>query len=186
MVSWYHHCLFFNERENATLVKEVRRDLPFVEYEDVRLNLPAFIEYAFTRQRRPGFSWSQFVLQWFGQPEATLVRYEDVRRDPAGELNRIIQERAGRTLDRWRAQEIVDEFSFERQAGRAIGQENKNSFMRKGIVGDWRNHFTNEAREVFFHYAGDALVRLGYEQDDSWVKEPGGASDPRSPEDGTG
>ena len=41
--------------------------------------------------------------------------------------------------------------------------------MRKGIVGDWKNYFNKEAREIFNHYAGDQLIKLGYEKDRSWV-----------------
>ncbi len=58
-----------------------------------------------------------------------------------------------------------------RQSGRFPGQENKKSFMRKGLVGDWHNYFTQEARELFAHYAGDELILLGYEQDQTWVYE---------------
>lgn len=170
MVSWYHHCLFPNERGNAPLVQEVRRDLPFEDYEDVRGNLPAFIEYCFTRQRRPHFSWDQFVSRWHGHEGAVHVRYEDLRRDTPGELGRLARELTGRELPEGVASAVAEEFSFERQAGRRIGEENKGSFMRKGIIGDWRNQFGPEAREVFDRHAGDALVSLGYEKDHLWAK----------------
>ena len=37
------------------------------------------------------------------------------------------------------------------------------------MVGDWRNQFTREAREVFDRHAGEELILLGYEKDHSWV-----------------
>ncbi|QIN77683.1 hypothetical protein GBA65_03215 [Rubrobacter marinus] len=170
MVSWYHHCLFANERQNAPLVAETRRDLRFEDYGDVQGNLPAFLEYAFTRQRRPHFTWPDFVHQWHDRRGVVHTSYEALRRDPAGELVRISRELAGRDLDPGRAAEIADEFSFARQSGRRVGEENKGSFVRKGVVGDWRNQFTHEAREVFDRYAGEELVLLGYEQDHAWAK----------------
>ena len=74
---------------------------------------------------------------------------------------------------------IAEEFSFERQAGRRPGEEGKRSFLRKGIVGDWRKHFNQEAGEIFNRYAGSELILLGYEQDTSWVRqrEGDGAAD---------
>ena len=66
--------------------------------------------------------------------------------------------------------DTVLRFSFEKQAGRIPGQGDPNSLMRKGIVGDWRNWFTREAGEVFDHYCGETLVRLGYEADRKWFE----------------
>ena len=170
MVSWYHHCLFPNDRYNSVLVELTRKDLAFADYEDVRGNLSTFIEYAFTRQRHPGFSWAQFVRRWHGRKEGVVhTSYEALRQDTAGELVRISRELAGRDLDPERAREIADEFSFARQSGRKPGQENKSSFIRKGVVGDWRNQFGPEARAAFDRYAGEELILLGYERDHAWA-----------------
>jgi hypothetical protein len=42
--------------------------------------------------------------------------------------------------------------------------------LRKGIAGDWKNNFSEEAKQVFHAYAGSELIKMGYEKDDSWVK----------------
>lgn len=169
MVSWYHHCLFQNERGNTPLVDIVRKDLQFDDYENVRENLPQFIEYSFSRQRHPRFSWADFVRQWHGRSAVTYVRYEDLRQDTTRELQRIVLELTGIQLEYERAAEIAEEFSFSQQAGRQPGVENKRSFMRKGVVGDWHNHFGHEARKMFEELAGDELLLLGYERDSQWV-----------------
>jgi hypothetical protein len=65
----------------------------------------------------------------------------------------------------------VEKYSFKRQAGRAQGQSNKHSFVRKGITGDWKNHFTEEACQVFARHAGSQLIRLGFESNNDWVNE---------------
>lgn len=45
----------------------------------------------------------------------------------------------------------------------------KRSFtFRKGLIGDWRNHFTAEHKEAFKRRAGDVLTRLGYEDGLNW------------------
>jgi hypothetical protein len=63
----------------------------------------------------------------------------------------------------------VEAASFERLSkGRERGQEDPSSFFRKGVAGDWRSVFTEKDRRVFKEEAGQLLVRLGYENDDSW------------------
>lgn len=168
LVSWYHQQLIphqWNDRQ----VARSRRELPPMDYEDVYANLPTFIEYAFTRPHSPGFSWTDFVRRWYWRSGAVHVRYEDLRRDAAAELRRVAGELTGEDIGPGRAAGIADEFSFERQAGRRSGEEDKGSFLRKGVVGDWKEQFSQEAREVFDRYAGKELVLLGYERDRRWV-----------------
>jgi hypothetical protein len=178
MISWYHHCLIKNDRENERLVNIVRKDLPFNDYQDVEQNLPAFIEYSFTRHKHPNFSWSDFVRRWIGHKGVTYGYYERLRSDTASELQRIVIELTGQQFTKIKAEEISVKFSFAQQAGRKPGQEDKGSFMRKGIVGDWRNYFNGPAREVFNHFAGNELNLLGYERDASWVRNDSDLSDP--------
>jgi len=64
--------------------------------------------------------------------------------------------------------EIVTKYSFKNQTKREPGQEDKKSFLRKGIAGDWKNHFSKEACQVFDHYAGKELILLDYEKDHNW------------------
>lgn len=58
--------------------------------------------------------------------------------------------------------------SFERVSGRKPGQEDQKSFARKGISGDWRNHFNEKHKARFKDIAGDLLIELGYETDNNW------------------
>ncbi|MCA1847755.1 MAG: sulfotransferase domain-containing protein [Actinobacteria bacterium] len=98
-----------------------------------------------------------------------------MRRETARELRRVVLGLTGeRRLGPEEATAIVEEFSFERQAGRRPGEEDRGSFLRKGVVGDWRNYFSPEAREMFDRYAGDELILLGYERDRAWVEDARG------------
>ena len=168
MVSWYHQQLIEHQWNRAQVARS-RGELPLEDYEDVRKNLPAFIEYAFTRPHSPAFSWADFVRRWHGREGTVNVRYEDLRRDTPNELRRIVGELAGAKLGPQKASAIADEFSFERQSGRRAGEEDSGSFLRKGVVGEWRDRFGPEARAVFDRYAGEELILLGYERDRSWV-----------------
>ena len=67
------------------------------------------------------------------------------------------------------ARKCVEAASFEQlSGGRSKGEEDSSSFYRKGVAGDWRNHFTEEDRRVFKEEAGELLIRLGYERDLDW------------------
>ncbi len=169
MVSWYHQQLILHEW-NRRQVEKSRRELRLEAYDDIHGNLAAFIEYAFTRPHSPGFSWTDFVHRWHGREDAVHVRYEDLHRDTSGELQRIVRELTGRRLDRRNAAAIADEFSFERQSGRKPGEEDKRNFLRKGVIGDWRGQFSQEAREVFDRHAGRELILLGYERSQGWIE----------------
>ncbi len=170
IVSQYYHSLFENERGNKILVEKVTSDLKYADKKDIRSNLPSFIEYTFKGKRHPKFSWTDFVRKWQREPKAVHAKYEDFRRDCAGQLQHVVFELTGKNLDYEKVLEIENKFSFEKQSGRSPGQEDSNSFMRKGVIGDWVNYFSQESKELFARYAGDALIALGYEEDYSWVE----------------
>ena len=70
-----------------------------------------------------------------------------------------------------RYEDTLDRTSFEKSTGRKRGEEDVKAVVgRKGVAGDWLNHFTPEAARVFDSLAGDLLVESGYEPDRSWVE----------------
>lgn len=134
-----------------------------------RTVLPRFIaEFA----RKPGgtrLNWAQHVLQWQNREGVVAVTYEELLADTAGTLARILPPHTGREVDPDRIEATVHKFSFAQQTGgRNPGTEDRSSFIRKGISGDWRNHMTREAGRVFDEHFGEALVKLGYESDRDW------------------
>lgn len=170
IISWYFHSLFYNNIRNKVLVDEVRSKLKFSDYDNLSSNLVDFIEYSFTKQKHPSFSWTMFVDRWYSDDAICHVKYEDLRSNAIIELSRVAEHLSGRVLPNSIIEKVVDKFSFESQSGRKPGNEKKNSFMRKGVVGDWRNQFDLEARKAFDFYAGDSLIKLGYECDHDWVE----------------
>ena len=169
LISQYYHSLVRNDRGNRILVERVTADLQLRNVHDIQNNLPFFMEYVFKQKKNPKFSWKDFVLRWQNQKHTVHVRYEDLRVDCAQQLQRLVRALSGNELSDEQAKAISEKFSFEKQSGRKPGQENIRSFMRKGIVGDWKNHFSAESKQIFDYYAGDCLISLGYEPDNSWV-----------------
>lgn len=141
--------------------------------DDSRGNLPTYLRQSFFQR---GFgtrlNWRDHCDGWrpeAGRPGVAYVSYEQLRADPVGHLQRLADHLAREPVERWRVEWAVDKFSMERQTGRAAGQEDRKSFIRKGVVGDWRNHFTAETARMFDEFAGGTLIRLGYESDHAWV-----------------
>lgn len=180
MTSAYFHRLFENDKNSPIMVRKMRAALPFDDYDDVRRNMPAFIEYQANIGRRslsPGkFSWGQFVDSWIDS-SALIVKYEDMLEAPEDQLARLVVGLTGREMDRSRITEIVSKYSFSNQSKRKPGEEDTRSFLRKGQAGDWRDKFTKESMDIFDHYFGEYLLKLGYESDENWVSKYTGGGD---------
>ncbi len=90
------------------------------------------------------------------------LSYESLHADPESQIRRML-----RFLHLDAASEAVSTClaagSFENLTqGRVRGQEDANSFYRKGAVGDWQEHFDEATERAFAQHAGGLLEELGY------------------------
>ena len=107
-------------------------------------------------------SWFEHVLEWWkhkDDPNVLFLKYEDMKKDHPGAVraiaefigcdlkpdvvNKIVKES---TIDRMKANPNTN-FSWVSPTMYAIKEINP--FVRKGIVGDWKNHFTAEQSAKF-------------------------------------
>ncbi len=109
--------------------------------------------------------------QWFRCTDACQTRYEDLQRQPAAELHRIVGF-LGIVAGDEAIQRVVQKHTFEAKSRRKPGQEARSSAMRKGISGDWRNYFDPECVQMFKHEKegrwNKLLVDMGYERTLDW------------------
>lgn len=90
------------------------------------------------------------------------VRYEDLHEHPMRTTTALLT-LLGVESDEQTVQRCVDEASFSSlSGGRSVGEEDRGSHFRKGVVGDWTNHFDDEAARRFNNSAGDLLRELDY------------------------
>ena len=182
IISLYHHYLIWNEKNriNPKDVKYHRSKLKFSNYNDIRNNLPRFIEYVFNhspskfQQFTYMGNWSDYNQKWneFNNENCNtiMVKYEDLLKNTYLEMIRILEKSFKiKEIDEKKLGYVVDKYSFENQTNRLKGIENRNSFLRKGISGDWKNYFEDESAELFNQYAGDILIKLGYEKNKEWI-----------------
>ena len=95
----------------------------------------------------------------------TLLRYEDLHETPIITLRRIIKALIGTSL----TDDYISE-SYERQTFGAFLSRYPQAIgsMRKGIVGDWRNHFNREDGRLFQECFGNLMLDQGYIESDFW------------------
>lgn len=175
MVSLYYHHLLWNDK-NKLHPKDVhyhRKNVPFDDYENVKQNMKAFINYTFNANpsRFKHFThtgnWNDYNESWLKQKEISnniyLVRYEDLLEDTYKTVEKmLIDFFKVKNLDKKELEDIVYKFSFENQTKRKKGEEVKNSFLRKGVSGDWKNYFDDDAEKEFMKYASETMHKLGY------------------------
>ena len=117
------------------------------------------LSYAWTAHK-----WKKFNRLWLDRPDIKFhwVRYEDVSGKPMEALKGILNYLEVRVSDKL-IQEAIDNFTFDKMAGRKKGQEATKSMpFRKGIVGDFRNKFTLLEFAIFHMIAGECMRELGY------------------------
>lgn len=101
-------------------------------------------------------------LGWLVRPEVCTLRFEDFVGDQKTCLLRVIDF----AVDRGFSLNCEKGLAVEALAS-GIDPHNSPTF-RKGKVGGWRERLTPEHKRLFKEVAGDALIRLGYEQDYDW------------------
>lgn len=138
---------------------------------DVRGNLARFLESNFANPFSTPLNWPEHVRSWM-QPQherVAYLRYEDMLEDPFEPVRAGLNRFLDGPVDDVKLRSVIDQVSFAKASGRRPGEEAANDYFRKGVSGDWRNHFNREAAEIFAAHAGETLVELGYEVDQSWV-----------------
>jgi hypothetical protein len=91
------------------------------------------------------------------------VRYWELKQKPVEAMEGILNF-LGASYTQEIIQQMYDAASFKKlSGGRKAGEEDNSSFFRKGIIGDWKNHFDEKSLEIFNQHAAPSLVATGYD-----------------------
>lgn len=122
-----------------------------------------------------GITWQSYVSMWLDCSGIIQTSYEALQQDTKKELRRIFVEMGiepvndlaevieRQSIDNKRKQ-LEQEQESERPYHRGIQQLN----LRKGIVGDWRNHFEQPEMEIAHDAWWELMNQLGYERNSKW------------------
>jgi hypothetical protein len=160
MTSFYFH-LF--------LRLKIPQGKQFTCINDVKKNMPKYLEMYFNKQLGNKTTWVEHTNNWMRQ-KVTIVRYEDMLENTMRAMIPIVEKIGNKPADTERLENAVKLNDFKKVSGRNQGEENQESYHRKGIKGDYKNYFNRQAAGIFHYYAGKKLIDLGYEKDDSWVQ----------------
>ncbi len=99
------------------------------------------------------------------------LRYEDLLVNPVLEMTKVATlfelDNSVETITR-----IVEAHSFKNMSGgRKRGESSNSAFARKGVSGDWKNHFTPELRKQYGKVLAAFLIENNYETDYDWITE---------------
>lgn len=96
-------------------------------------------------------------------PRLRVFRYEDLTGDDQQRTWKNLLTQCEIPLPDDILQQLLDENSFRTMTeGRERGTEDVRAHLRKGVHGDWRNHFTPAIEKKFRAVTGDLIEKLGY------------------------
>lgn len=102
------------------------------------------------------------VFQWLAQKHVMCLRFEDLINNRVATLNAMLDEveKTGYRIPtpREKALSILAQ----------VIQPKKSHTFRSGKTGGWKEHFTEEHKQLFKDVAGDLVVRLGYDKSNDW------------------
>lgn len=109
------------------------------------------------------------IQQSWLQSGEKVYRYEDLLENDLGILSEILLDHCCLPMSRAEFSEIVKRNRFENlTGGRPRGIENIMAHERKGVAGDWSNHFSSRVKSAFKDRYNDLLLSTGYVQTDNW------------------
>lgn len=101
----------------------------------------------------------QRTVERFPNLPVHFLRYEDLHADTKGERRKMFEFLG---VDPTRAANLVGVLKpgFKR--------ERPDEFLRKGVVGDWKNYFFDDSKAWFKEVAGQTLIDYGYVESMDW------------------
>jgi hypothetical protein len=110
----------------------------------------------------PSFADLVAIQRSWNEAGESVIHYEDLFDGDESLLERVLVDEYVTPLERERLMSAIHANRFERLTGRARGTEDISSHERKGIAGDWRNHFTERVEQAFQQRYGGLLRATGY------------------------
>lgn len=110
------------------------------------------------------------IQQSWANAGERLFRYEELLADDLATFRQLFIDEWNLPISLEQLEKAVAASRFESVYKRKLGEEDASSHGRKGLPGDWRNHFTRDFAIQFREKFGDLLIATGYEKDGNWVE----------------
>jgi Sulfotransferase domain len=111
--------------------------------------------------KKTASEWNNYILAWLGT-DYPWFRYEDLLQDTYSSVVKILH-----TLHHPIVEDhicaVIKANAPENTRQSLSKAFSHNTFVRKAVAGDWKNHFAPEDLSVFWKIAGDSMRQLGYD-----------------------
>lgn len=163
VISGYYYHLWTNE-DWAHLPQP---NLGYISFQKYLKSLPQD-EGISVEIKRTAKNINDMALWDYNNPRFFEIKYENLIQDEQA-IFRNLFKHYGFTDDAIDiALNIAERFSFKNITKRSIGEKSEKSHLRSGKPGEWRTIFTDEHKNSFKELTGDALIKMGYEQNNDW------------------
>lgn len=107
---------------------------------------------------------------WFMQKSGNikLIRFEDMFGEKQYDVFSDLLNHCNISISSTDIKILLEKYSFKNISGRKQGSEDIKHHYRKGTPGDWKNHFTDQHKNLFKKLSDNLLVVCGYEKDNNW------------------
>jgi hypothetical protein len=113
--------------------------------------------------------WNAVIFESWVKSGEPWIKYEDLLANDVDLLEEVLIDRCELDVNREALRQAIINCRFVNlSGGRSPGAEDVDMHYRKGIAGDWQNHFTAKIKKVFKREYGRLLIDAGYETDMNW------------------
>jgi hypothetical protein len=155
VVSWYFSTKLSHPSQGD--IERIRQDLVRLSESDgLHYAIDYLGDYGLFQAQR---SWAEAAAQ---DANVLLVRYEDLIGPNQVVLFEQLMQHCDIRIPPEEMAQLLGTYSFEELSGRARGDEDVKAHYRKGIAGDWRNHFDDGIERRFMDIAGDVIALWPY------------------------
>lgn len=158
MISYYNYEKYFTRK----VLKE-KTGFVFDDKLSIRNELASYIKHRFQSNSFPYLSWPEHVNKALNDQRILFIKYEDLLLNPASEIMKTLDFLKLKTNNK-RVANIVSHHSFQKEKRRLKETRQEYSIhLRKGISGEWKEHFNKEMLEYIYLNAKKQMKLFGYE-----------------------
>jgi hypothetical protein len=166
IVSAYFSHLYSHPTEGWSELVEQRERLKSLSKDEGLLMTIEFLKHLKVEKFELNLFESMYNWDYF-LPNVMEIKFEDLIYKSDDKFIKIFKFLG--IFDEFKIIEALREHDFSiLSGGRSRGQEDLASHYRKGVPGDWKNHFKEEHIQTFKSNYNDLLVKLGYEKSTDW------------------
>lgn len=164
VVSWYFSMKNTHPIQGIERRKQIRERLQ-------RLSKTAGLCFTIEYLADYGLFQAQRSWQNVADSNVRCFKYEDLTGDNQFDQMKALFEHCTISIPKAELRDLLHRHGFENTEKRRKGEEDRSSHRRKGVAGDWANHFDSEVKSTFKDAVGGLPEELGYSPTDEVMFE---------------